>query len=548
MFGGSKMKRVIPLIVVISATFSFFSRFDECKTITIAQSNGSLPTTINLNDNSGEEIRNYYSSLNSLEESERQGQNLLKNLKTILSNGQKMYSYDANNGREIWQMYEIIDRDWDLSPASSITYGTYDETTNTINNYQYGTGSSNSKNNPKIRALYVDRSVENPMDAWSNHNQTYGGINREHIWPKSHGFDEEYASNSDGARGDPMHLWAADGYTNNIHSNYFYGYVDTTKTYTDCHDKISYSVGNYRGTSKTLGSGTVFEPQDSDKGDIARAVFYMVARYNNIAGATSGIDANNPNLTLANNVKDNSVTGTSNASTPFSLGILQDLLEWNKLDPVDEFERHRNNLLFNNYTNNRNPFIDFPSWADYIWGTCENGVYDASIIGSANPSTDALGVNPISLSSDKSTLKVDETTKLHIVLDNDHADVEVTLSVNNSEVITLDKTIAHHGEEVTITSLKEGKAKITATANIDGKDVTNTINVTVKNQSVAPEEAGFKLDIKMMIIIGVVAFVLLVIVIIIFASANKKQRKKMVKAAKKVVKKSNSKSKSKKKK
>ena len=49
----------------------------------------SLPTTIDLNDTSSSNIRSYYSSLNNLSTSERQGTNLLKNLKTILKNGQK---------------------------------------------------------------------------------------------------------------------------------------------------------------------------------------------------------------------------------------------------------------------------------------------------------------------------------------------------------------------------------------------------------------------------------------------------------------------------
>ena len=53
------------------------------------------------------------------------------------------------------------------------------------------------------------------------------------------------------------------------------------------------------------------------------------------------------------------------------MGLLSDLLAWNKKDPVDEYEVHRNNLLYKNYTNNRNPFIDFPNWADAIWGTAD---------------------------------------------------------------------------------------------------------------------------------------------------------------------------------
>ena len=139
------------------------------------------------------------------------------------------------------------------------------------------------------------------------------------------------------------------------------------------------------GVSKTLGGSTnVFEPQDSDKGDIARAVFYMVARYNNIAGTDSTIENDNPNLELVNDLNEWKESGYISTSTKTSkLGILQDLLEWNKLDPVDGYELHRNNLLYGNFTNNRNPFIDFPEWADIIWGS-DQGTK------SANPAVDAI--------------------------------------------------------------------------------------------------------------------------------------------------------------
>ena len=53
----------------------------------------SVPKNINLNDTSASDIREYYASLNSLSASERQGTNLLKNLKPILKNGQKYFSY-----------------------------------------------------------------------------------------------------------------------------------------------------------------------------------------------------------------------------------------------------------------------------------------------------------------------------------------------------------------------------------------------------------------------------------------------------------------------
>ena len=72
-----------------------------------------LPSTIDLNDSTESEIRSYYSSLDSLSASERNGTNLLKNLKPILQDFD-YYSYD-----NVWKIYEITDRDWNLSPAIS---------------------------------------------------------------------------------------------------------------------------------------------------------------------------------------------------------------------------------------------------------------------------------------------------------------------------------------------------------------------------------------------------------------------------------------------
>ena len=401
-----------------------------------AYSASSLPTTIDLNDCSEQEIRSYYSSLNSMDVSQRKGTNLLKNLKPILSNNQKYYSYE--NGTAIWQMYEITDRDWVKSPASGTTYGTYNANTNKITNYQYGSSASNTKNNPYIHALYIDRNVDNQTRAWGNHNQDGWGINREHIWAKSHGFQDEGAG---GARGDPMHLWAGNGYANNIHSNYFYAFVDTTRSYEDCGDTYSSVPNNLRGYSKNVG-GTqkVFEPQDCDKGDIARSIFYMVARYNNYAGAGSGFDTDNPNLILLNDLSENGRTGTSSANNPYGMGLLSDLLAWNKLDPVDEYEIHRNNLLYKNYTNNRNPFIDFPSWADAIWGTADlDGTnYNSTITTSASPSTDPINVidnNAFGISTYNITLDVGDTAEISA----SNANTNISWSVEDNTVVSINK-------------------------------------------------------------------------------------------------------------
>ena len=117
-----------------------------------------------------------------------------------------------------------------------------------------------------------------------------------------------------------------------------------------------------RGTITYQGKTfTVYEPQDEDKGDIARAMFYMVARY------SSHTSSSDPYLKLTN---DGSLINsrTSSTSNPGYGGLLNTLLEWHELDPVSDYEIRRNNLIYNNAQFNRNPFIDYPSWVNSIWG------------------------------------------------------------------------------------------------------------------------------------------------------------------------------------
>ena len=478
-------KSILSKIGVLTAVFtlnaSLFVSSNKNPQKVDAYSASSLPTTIDLNDCNEQEIRSYYSSLNSLSASERQGTNLLKNLKPILKNNQKYLSYDSTNG-SIWDAYCIVDRDWNKSPASALpaAAGTYNPSTNKITNYNWG-GNSSTYENPYLHALYYNRDKTVIAQAYGDHStNTAKGINREHIWPKGAGFD---TSGAGGARGDIMHLWAANGHTNNIHSNNFYGYVDTNQSYTDIGDNDTYSMcaGNLSGKSKTIksSSNTVFEPQDSDKGDIARACFYMVARYNYYSGSDAdGINSNNPNLELVNDLSSFQNSGyTSTTSTTGKLGILQDLLEWNRLDPPDEFEIHRNNLCYNNFTNNRNPFIDFPSWADAIWGTVDqNGNYNPTVTTSASPSTDPVNTisssNTFSISTRSINLEVNETAEIYAT----NASGDISWSIEDSAVASLNKTSTTNNEKVTVTALKGGTTTITATSG--GNNVTCTVTVT----------------------------------------------------------------------
>ena len=453
-----------------------------------AYSTSSLPDTIDLNDSTDSQIRSYYSSLNSLSTSDRQGNNLLKNLKTILKTGQKYLSYDSTNA--IWDVYCIVDRDWNMSPASSLpaAAGTYNSSTNKITNYKWGNNSSTYEN-PYLHALYYNRNQTPVAKAYGDHgNNSNTGINREHIWPKGAGFDE---NGSGGARGDIMHLWAAHGHTNNKHSNYFYGYVDTTQSYKDEASDFSICAGNLLGYSKTMGGTTnVFEPQDSDKGDIARACFYMVARYNYLSKSDSdGIDSNNPNLELVNNITDFQTSGyESSTSTTGKLGIIQDLLEWNRLDPPDEFEIHRNNLCYKNFTNNRNPFIDFPEWAEYIWGKSTNGSYNSTSTGYATPSSDSINdfsdgsvvppetktLTSISINGQTTSFTVGDTFSFGGTV-TAHYDDSTTANVTDSAVFSGYNMSLSGNQTVTVSYTESGVTK------------TTIYNITVDEPASIPE-------------------------------------------------------------
>lgn len=155
------------------------------------------------------------------------------------------------------------------------------------------------------------------------------GWNREHVWAKSHG---DFGTTPP-AGTDAHHLKACDVSVNSARGN---------KDFDNGGSQHSEAIECYADADS-------WEPRDAVKGDVARMMFYMSTRYEGENG--------NPDLELVN------YTGTSGSY----FGKISTLLEWNAQDPVDDFERNRNNVVFS-FQENRNPFIDHPEFADYIWG------------------------------------------------------------------------------------------------------------------------------------------------------------------------------------
>lgn len=156
--------------------------------------------------------------------------------------------------------------------------------------------------------------------------------NREHVWAKSHG-----GFKSEGKSGytDIHHLRPTDISVNSTRGNLDF-------------DAGGAEIGEAPGNKVDSNS---FEPRDAVKGDVARMVFYMDARY-------EVSDANMPDL---------QVVESTNTSGP-ELGRLCRLIEWHNADQVDAFEQKRNNTIYE-YQGNRNPFIDHPEWVATLYGS-----------------------------------------------------------------------------------------------------------------------------------------------------------------------------------
>ena len=164
-------------------------------------------------------------------------------------------------------------------------------------------------NNPNnVILIYLGTSVSGTWDdgvTW----------NREHVWPQSL-LGVSVTNSTIGVGSDLQNLKPANPSENSSRNNRYYDNV---------------SVG-----------GLSYEPRDEVKGDVARILLYMWTMYDY--------------LELVD----------TNPST-YEMALLTVLLSWHDTDPVDDFERNRNEVIYS-YQKNRNPYIDYPEFVELIWG------------------------------------------------------------------------------------------------------------------------------------------------------------------------------------
>jgi len=223
--------------------------------------------------------------------------------------------------------------------------------------------------------------------------------NREHSWPSS------WFNNGSPMKSDLFHVIPTDGYVNNRRSNYPFGEVGSLTWISENGSKLGSC--DYPGYS-----GTVFEPIDEYKGDIARNYFYMSTRY----------------FTEDNGWSNNGMVNGADI-LPWAITML---IEWHISDPVSNKEIDRNNAIYE-IQNNRNPFIDRPEFVDRIWGS-----QVIEILGCTDPI--ALNYNPDATVDDGSCNYFEQS------LITDITELNFELDINQSATQTF--LLSNIGDEI----------------------------------------------------------------------------------------------------
>ena len=349
---------------------------------------------------------------------------------------------------------------------------------------------SDSRPDGSLWDMYSTCSWQHGSKKCGNYSKVCDCYNREHSVPQS------WFNEGSPMKSDAFHVYPTDGKVNNQRSNYMFG---------ECSRGVSLNsdalgrLGSSTFTEVSY-SGKVFEPDDEYKGDFARTYFYMATRYaskcsswgNHFGSANSGL-------------------------TNYSVALF---LKWHREDPVSEKELIRNEAIYGNPTynstgykqGNRNPFIDYPCLAEYIWGEHKGEVVDFSKLISAysteySSSSDKSGClcennDPIIVTPKQGTTvfvgdaNLNETRTTSILVSGRNLVGNVTLSISGSNAscfsvsqATLTASAVNNGTYITFSYRPTTIGNHTATLTIASQGATTikaTLNGACKESIVSP--------------------------------------------------------------
>jgi endonuclease I len=238
--------------------------------------------------------------------------------------------------------------------------------------------------------FYSDRNDEGLMmdmycDDWSyvsNPGDVAGGCNIEHSFAKSW-----WGGAKNDAYKDCYHLNPSNSTANSARSNYPLGVPET-----DIKTSGSLKVGKIHHPTLNV-DFSVFEPKDEYKGDFARAYFYMATCYGHWSNGEIDDVLSQYNGWRVDNAQVGSKYAMQNDNyLEFQPWEQEILIQWHRQDPVSEKEIKRMDAV-SNFQHNRNPFIDYPYLAEYIWGSRAGEALDMSKLVASSDATFVPGVS-----------------------------------------------------------------------------------------------------------------------------------------------------------
>lgn len=294
------------------------------------------------------------------------------------------------------------------------------------------------RDNGKVWDMYSDCSWNLSSDRCGSYKDECDCFNREHSIPKSW-----FGGSTSGPGCDIFHLIPTDGKVNGMRSNYAYGEVSSAD--------YNYQ-GSKKGSAKNITivngntiagnegatisfSGTVFEPRDEYKGDIARGYMGALLRWATDRAFTES---------------EGSKFFTTNFSTG-SFGLTKYgvalLMKWHRQDPVSQKEVDRNNGI-QQTQGNRNPFIDYPYLAEYIWGEMAGESVDLDDMITSSDSRFEVGVSDGSLDGGGSVNPDVEYTITWFVDGEEYTAGNPTTIVQEGKVVTVLPTAPASCDEI----------------------------------------------------------------------------------------------------
>jgi endonuclease I len=198
----------------------------------------------------------------------------------------------------------------------------------------------NPEKNNEVWMLYTEKSRPKLDFQWNS--DSFEKWNREHVFPRSRGgfYGIEWDIVADGK--EIYMTTSADSVRHGNSDAHALRVVDSREN----SSRNNKNYGEYTGPPGSAGSFY---------GDVARSAFFIALRY-------TGLEV---------------VDGFPKAYLG-KLGDLQTLLKWHLTDAPDDFEMHRNNVVYT-WQYNRNPFIDHPELVEYIWGDKQGEVWNADL-------------------------------------------------------------------------------------------------------------------------------------------------------------------------